>query len=169
LEDCTVFVPGKLAQSSFDIGRIFDTRAAYRDRVKEMLQAPIEPTYSLFTSWQAGIPIANNSEKKTYWLTSGDRCLKLDKLVFKILQLVSEHRLTLREALSGLNGDLQARLMEYFRQLESQELIVFHDPSQSWEKRRRVVLVDYKTPQRVVRVMPQGKLGGGRAASPTAG
>lgn len=159
LADCTVYIPGKLAASQFDISRIFETRALLKDRVKVMLQTPVEPTHLSFMKWQEEAALAENSGGElTYWLTCGDRCLKLDKLVFRILQFTSERRLTLRQALTGLSEDLQARLMSFFVQLEASEMVFFHGPTESWEKRRRVVRVDDKAVSRVVRVMPQGKL-----------
>lgn len=159
LEDCTVFVPGKLSESAFDISQIFNSRSLYKDHIKEMLQAPVEPTYLRFGRWESEMPRVNNGgDKKTYWVTSGDRCIKLDKLVYRILQVASEGRAALKEVLTGLNTDLRTRLIEYFRQLETSELVVFHHPSMTWERKRRVVHVDEKAVSRVVRVMPQGKL-----------
>ncbi|HMG33687.1 MAG TPA: radical SAM protein [Blastocatellia bacterium] len=159
LEDCTIHVPGKLSQSVYDISQIFSTRGIYKDRIKELLQTPIEPTYGRFHKWQSEMPdVRNTGEELTYWVTSGDRCIKLDKLVFRILQVASARHLTVKDVLTGFNDPLRARLLDYFAQLESSELVVFHDPGESWEKRRRVVRVDDKAVCRVVRVMPQGKL-----------
>src|SRR5262249_23196032 len=90
LEDCTIHVPGKLSQSVYDISQIFSTRGIYKDRIKELLQTPIEPTYGRFHKWQSEMPdVRNTGEELTYWVTSGDRCIKLDKLVFRILQVAS--------------------------------------------------------------------------------
>jgi hypothetical protein len=161
LEDCTIFIPGSLNQSSFDIGRIFEARAAYKDRIKRLLQAPIEPTYGRFNEWHAEVPpTVSSGDKKTYWVTTGDRCVKLDKLVYRILQFAAERGATLREALNGLNGDLRQRLLKYFRELEPSELVVFHAPGQSRERRRRVVRIDERAVARVVKVAPQGRLEG---------
>ena len=161
LEDCTVFIPGKLSESRFDISQIFATRAVYKDRIKELLQAPSEPTYTKFNQWQSDMPVVHaGGDKKTYWITSGDRCIKVDRLVYKILQFASERSATLREVLGEFNEELRTRLLGYFYQLEASELVLFHDPDSTWEKKRRVVKVDEKAVCRVVRVMPQGKLSG---------
>src|SRR5689334_10277214 len=154
LEACTVYIPGKIDESTFDISRIFGARAAYKERIAAMLQEPVEPTHASFSSWGGGMePLSRDGDKKTFWITSGDRCVKLDKIVFKILRLASERRLTLEQALTGLNPDLQARLMSYFSQLESSGLVVFHDPGSSWRDKRRRVSADEKAMYRTIRTI----------------
>lgn len=159
LEDCTVFVPGSLAEARFDIGRIFDSRAAYKERIKQLLQAPSEPTLAKFVAWSASVPsLPSGGDAGTYWVTTGDRCVKLDRLVYRILKIAAERGLTLREMVADLGVDLKSRLMSYFRELEASQLVVFHAPGQPPDRRRRLVRVDERAVSRVVRVMPQGRI-----------
>ncbi len=159
LPNCTVYIPGKLSESVFDIGQIFVNRETYKQYIRELLQAPSEPTFAKFCDWQAGLPeVVNTQEQPEYWVTTGDRCIKLDKLVFRILRLVSENQITLDEVLANFNADLRSRLLEYFANLETSDLVVFHDPQQPNVKKRRVVRIDEKAVCKEVRVVPQGKL-----------
>lgn len=159
LLDCTVDVPGKLNESPFDISQIFANRKKYTEHIKELLQTPIEPTYSNFSEWQSSLrSVTNGSDKKAYWVTGGDRCVKLDKLVYRILLVAGEKQLTLNNILDGLKADLKERLLEYFKGLEASGLVVFQDPKRPRKQISRCLRVDERAVCRVVKVMPEGKL-----------
>jgi len=158
LEDCVITVSGRLSESAFDIGTILENRAAYGGQIAEMLQAAVEPTYSALVRWESTVPVVSNlAEGRTYWITSGDRSVRLDRLVFKMLQLLSEKRMPLREALGGLNRDLRSRLLEYLRRLESSGMVSFQGPDGKGKVQQRTLSVDGRTACREVKMIRQPK------------
>lgn len=128
---CRLSAPGKISESPFDISRIISNREYFLKNVNELLKVPIEPTYSSFNRWQSDIePVSDDGGVRSYWITARDKCVKLEKLVYRILSLVVEQQLTLNDVLSSFKPDLAERLLEYIKGLASMGLLVFTNSDQ---------------------------------------
>jgi anaerobic magnesium-protoporphyrin IX monomethyl ester cyclase len=126
---CTLFIPGKVNESPFDISGIIANRENFLQNVRELLKVPIEPTHSSFSRWQAGIELLPRSTGGTnYWITESNKCARIEKLVYRILLLAAEQELTLGDVLGNFKGEMAEKLLEYFKGLEASKLLVFKDP-----------------------------------------
>jgi radical SAM family protein len=157
--ECAVYIPGKLEESAFDVSQVLRNRQLYTDHITELLQTPIEPTYANYHIWQAQVPpVPSGGDVKSYWVVTADRCAKLDKLVFRVLSLSADKRLTLNEVMASLKPELKEKLLNYFEELEEQGLLIFHDPRKSEPQRRKGFLIDDRTVVRSRKTIPGGKL-----------
>lgn len=156
---CNVFAPGRMNESHFNISEIFNHRDSFKDHVAHQLQVPVEPCYTNFQRWQSNVPLVESSNELQYWLTTSNRCVKIEKLVYRIIKLSAEKQLPLSSVLAAFKPELQQRLLAYFKELETTGLLVFNNPNRTGEIRRRNVRIDEKAICRVVKdVAPQGKL-----------
>lgn len=159
LLNCILTVPGRINESPFDISQIFQHREPFREHISTLLQVPVEPTYSNFCQWRSKVgPVERQGEETSYWITTGGKCVKLDKLVYRLINVAAATEYPLRDILSKFKPDLQAKLLDYLRGLEESGLLVFRDPSRPGAEKRRNVRVDEKAVCRAINVIPQGKL-----------
>ena len=94
-----------------------------------------------------------------YWITTSNKCVRLEKLVYRIIELSAEKKVPLNNLLRVFKSDLQERLLTYFKELEASGLVVFNNPDRVGKARRRNVRVDEKAICRVIKdVVPQGKI-----------
>lgn len=155
---CTVEIPGKLNASQFDISRFFENRHAYKGYVQQMLQKPAEPTYTSYLDWLSSQPPLERQDEAGFWVTNGNKCLKLDKLVYRILTLSSERQSPLGEVMASLPPSLQERLWAFFGRLEEQDFIVLKDPLNPNRRRRHLFMPDAKAVSKYQRALPEGRL-----------
>lgn len=159
LLNCTLSVPGRVNESPFDISLIFKHREPYRDHISMLLQVPVEPTYSNFSQWRSKADsVARNDEQTGYWITTGNKCVKLDKLVYRLITVAAAKQIPLKELLSSFKPDLQEKLFQYLKGLEGSGLLVFNDPIHGGTTKLRNVRVDEKAVCRAINVIPQGKI-----------
>lgn len=162
LLDCTLRVAGRINESPFNISRIFEHGVPYKKHISLMLQVPIEPTYSSFRQWRSGVePIPREEGGPSYWLTTGNKCVKLDKLVYRLITLGASRQVPLRNLLSGFKPELQARLLEYLKGLEASGMLIFDGPERVAGTLRRNVRLEDKDISRAINVMPHGKMADG--------
>ncbi len=162
---CAVEVPGKLNSSPFDISHFFENRHAYKEYVKKRLQIPAEPTYANFQQWQKQLGPQKRQGEVSFWVTNGDKCLKLDKLVYRILALSSQEQLPLKEVMEPLPSELSGRLVEHFKQLEESGFLVLRDPDRPERRRRRLFMVEKTAMSKYQRTLPEGRLRESAAAA----
>lgn len=123
---CTLFIPGKVSESPFDISGIISNREYFLQNIRELLKVPIEPTHSSFDQWQTGIdPMPRSEGSTSYWITAGNKCARIEKLVYRILSLAVEQEMTLNDILGNFKPELAEKLLGYFKGLESNKLLVF--------------------------------------------
>ncbi|MEE8584057.1 MAG: hypothetical protein V3T83_04320, partial [Acidobacteriota bacterium] len=159
LIDCTVQLSGKLGTSGFDIGRIIGSRKAFADHLRDMHAKAFEPTYSSFQRWQGGFEPLRQNGQSHHWLVFGDKCIQLDKLVYRILKLASENKLPLGDLLDGFKPDLKVRLLDYFAKLESVGAVIFHDPAKPPPLTPKVARSHSEALRREVTSVPAGNAG----------
>jgi anaerobic magnesium-protoporphyrin IX monomethyl ester cyclase len=156
---CNVFAPGRINESPFNINDIFNNRNSFKNHVANLLQVPVEPCYSNFERWRSNVQPVEQAAEAHYWLTTSNRCVKIEKLVYRIIRLSAEKRLPLNSIFASLKPELQERLLAYFKELETSGLLVFNNPNRIGRVRRRNVRIDEKAICRLVKDMvPQGKL-----------
>ena len=132
LLDCTLLIPGKLNESPFDIGKILKNREAFVRHIKDLLKVPEEPTYDTFQAWQHEVtPVENNGDKPQYWLTSGNKCARLEKLVYRIVTVATQQSITVRDILNALNDEMKVKMLEYFKGLKKNGLLLFESPARA--------------------------------------
>jgi anaerobic magnesium-protoporphyrin IX monomethyl ester cyclase len=159
LLSCSLFAPGRINESSFNINEIFKNREGFKDHIAHLLQVPVEPTYMNFARWRANVSPVENAGSVHYWLTTSNRCVKIEKLVYRIIKLSAEKQVPLKSLLAPFKPELQDRLLAFFRELETSGLVVFNNPNRVGAARRRNVRIDDKTICRVIKGMvPPGKI-----------
>src|SRR3712207_8528619 len=50
-----------------------------------------------------------------YWITTGNKCVRIEKLVYRLITLGASTKLPLKNLLGGFKPELQARLLEYLK------------------------------------------------------
>jgi hypothetical protein len=156
---CNVYAPGRMNESHFNIDQIFKNRDSFKDHVAHLLQVPVEPCYTNFQRWRSNVQPAERSSEAHYWISTSNRCVKIEKIVYRIINLSAEKQLPLSSVLAAFKPELQERLLAYFKELETTGLLVFNNPNRVGKIRRRNVRIDEKAICRVVKdVVPQGRL-----------
>lgn len=125
LMDCTIAVPGKIEESRFDVNAILANGSKLTKRTKELLLLSLEPTYARFNKWQAEVEPVNCSESSSYWIILDNQCARLAKGVYKIIQMSSQHGLTIGKILAAVNPELAAQLLNNLKLLERKHLLQF--------------------------------------------
>lgn len=154
----TLEVLGKLNESPFDISQILENREPYQKHITRLLQVPIEPTYTNFCQWysaQNPVPIEN---VKTYWITTGHKSVKLDKLVYRIISVLAERRVPLGEILNNFEPEMRDKLLDFLRKLEGKGLLMFKDPDDGGKEKIKGIYLAEQTICKGVKVHPQGLL-----------
>jgi anaerobic magnesium-protoporphyrin IX monomethyl ester cyclase len=155
---CKVSVPGKLNESPFDISRILGNREPYQKHIAMLLQVPIEPTYTNFCQWRSTVERVPHGGNKTYWITTGNKSVRLDKLVYRIISIAVEKQVPLGLVLNGFEDDLKDRLVKFLLQLEENGLLVLTDPERVVERKMRGAFLDERFIYRSIQTVPHGKL-----------
>jgi anaerobic magnesium-protoporphyrin IX monomethyl ester cyclase len=154
----TLVVPGKLNESPFDISQILENREPYQKHITRLLQVPIEPTYTSFCQWYSTLNPLPGENVKTYWITTGHKSVKLDKLVYRIISVAAERQVRLGEILNNFEPEMRDRLLDFLRKLEGNGLLMFKDPDDAGKEKMNAVYLDEKSICKGVKVMPQGLL-----------
>ncbi|MCA1568317.1 MAG: radical SAM protein [Acidobacteria bacterium] len=131
----TISIPGKLSESSLDIAKILNHRAAYAEHIRKLLLVPIEPTYTNFRHWQANVDAVEKGDP-ALWIVAGTKSAKLDKLIYQLLSIAVEEQLTMEEMLGSFKSPIRERLLEYFKNMGQTGLLVFKDPLHPVNNRR---------------------------------
>ena len=156
---CNLLAPGRISESPFDITEIFKNREPFKDHIAKMLQVPVEPTYTNFQRWRSNVQPMARASQSDQWITTSNKCVRLEKLVYRIIKLSAEKQVPLSGLFVAFKPDLQERLLAYFKELEASGLVVFNNPERVGKARHRNVRVDEKAICRVVKdIVPQGKL-----------
>ena len=155
---CTVTVPGKLNESPFDVALILGNREPYQKHIGRLLQVPIEPTYTNFCQWRSNIQPLTHGGNNTYWITTGNKSVRLDKLVYRIISIAAEKQVPLDRVLSGFDEGLKSKLLAFLRQLEENGLLILRDPEGRAEEKMRGSILDEKSICKVMKVIPPGKI-----------
>jgi anaerobic magnesium-protoporphyrin IX monomethyl ester cyclase len=123
---CSIIVNGELVSSTFDLGTILKNRKRFLGYVEEQLAVPAEPTYSEFRRWAENIePAAPAWEKESCWIVGMTRCVKIDKLVFQVLEHAAQHHAITTDLLLLVPEPIRAKLFGYLKGLENKGVISF--------------------------------------------
>lgn len=124
----TLVLPGRLNQSAFDIVQILNNRESFTEHVRKLLLLPVEPTYKGFQSWQAGVAPASKGDEQGYWIIAASKSAKLNKLIYQVLSLAVAQELSMSDILGAVKPEMREKLFNYFKELESNRLLMFKDP-----------------------------------------
>lgn len=123
--NCAIELRGQLVESHFDLAAILANRERLSTYLDERLKIPAEPTHTAFRSWASAIPPVAADSAGSYWLVAGRKCVKLDKLVFRILDLAAKSNITIGQITSSIPEAIRERLFTYIKDLEIKGLITF--------------------------------------------
>jgi hypothetical protein len=115
----SLVVNGKLVECKFNLSDILENRKSFLKYLEDRVAIPAEPTFTAFSEWAATVAQALPQNESGYWLVLGRQCVKLDKLVYRILNVAAKTSLTIGEILATVPASLSERLLEYFKGLES--------------------------------------------------
>lgn len=115
---------GVMFATPFDIGKIIEGRQKFDKYLEATLQIPAEPTFSRFTSWADTMPSQSRGEL-TYWLSTGQNAVKIDKIVYRILQGALSTGAPLKDLLAGLPAGTATRLLDFLIKLEGHGFVAF--------------------------------------------
>ena len=160
---CTLRVPGILRESPFPLGAIIDERRRFVDRLRELSKRPEEPTLPKFQRWVGERPLLARSETLTYWVRSGERVARLDKLVYRLLKVADATQLPLGELLEVYPEALRPKLVSHLRDLGKRALLELRRPGVD---RRGGAPVAQGAPARASPRRGVLAAGGGAAAGP---
>lgn len=141
--DHTIFLPGVVKASPFDIGGIIAGRQSFAQQLSTLNAIPKEPTRHTFSAWaEQQPPLERNPVGDTFWIRAGDKCIRLEKLPYLLLRAAVDHDLTVGELLSSFEGERRDRLFEFLRALARKGFIELNPPPGSpsagagWAARR---------------------------------
>ena len=120
---CAIQLNGQIVESHFDLSAILANRKRFSESIEERLKVPAEPTRESFTSWAGTVEPVSAHETASYWLVTAGHCVKLDKLVFRILSLCAKTEITIGKILSTIPEAVRDRLFTYLMELERKNLI----------------------------------------------
>jgi hypothetical protein len=120
---CSIDIDGEIVESRFDLATVVSNRQRLAGYLQDRLNVPAEPTKMAFAEWAGGIGGVPVESESTYWLVAGKRCVKLDKLVFRILSVAAKTKLTVGQVVSAVPEPLRDRLFGYLKDLEMKSLI----------------------------------------------
>jgi anaerobic magnesium-protoporphyrin IX monomethyl ester cyclase len=123
--DRIVNVEGRLAESDFEISKIFKGRDQLREHIRNLKDSAIEPTHKAYKEWQQGVTPVKRDEKKSFWIIQNAKRLRIAELVYLVLQRASERRATLRELLDAVNPVHRDALLETLTALHSKGYVTF--------------------------------------------
>jgi hypothetical protein len=127
--ECSLAVPGVVRESAFDLGHIIGERRRFVCWLRDLLRVPEEPTLPKFQAWGAErTPLTRNAEGTTYWIRSGERVVRLDKLVFRLLTVGVASNLSIGKLLEAVPEPQRPRLVTYLRELGRCALVKFNSP-----------------------------------------
>jgi hypothetical protein len=113
-----------LVESPFNLQSIIENRLSFCDYLDKRLQVPAEPTYAGFRNWAAKVaPVPANPP--TYWLTTGQNVVQIDKLAYRVLSIGSSKRVPVKELLAALPQNSASKMFKYLLELEQNGLIGF--------------------------------------------
>ncbi len=126
---CRLFLPGLVRESPFDIGRIVNNRRQFADRLEELSKIHQEPTLRVYEEWCSSVAtLPRGAGKPSTWIRAEQKCVPLDRLVYRLLSLGIARSCPLSELLGGLQEELRVRLLGYLRELSQHGLIEFKPP-----------------------------------------
>lgn len=120
---CEIGIDGQLVESSFDLAAILANRERFSSYVNQRLAVPAEPTHQTFQEWASGGTALEAESASSYWLVAGRNCVKLEKLVFRVLTLAATNQITIGQIISKVPPGIQERLFNYLKDLETKSLI----------------------------------------------
>ena len=157
VKDCELAIEGQLVQADLNLETILANRVRFASYLEQRLALPAEPTHRAFREWASGQSVVNTENEPSYWLVAGKSCVKLDKLVFRILSVAATSKITIGQILASMPAAIQERLFRYFKDLEVKNLITLKSngavirsaASMAEEQKRRAP---------VQRAVPEGRI-----------
>jgi hypothetical protein len=123
IQRCGIGIDGQIVESHYDLTGIVSNRQRLAAYLQDRLNVPAEPTNDAFREWAGGVARASAESEPSYWLVAGKRCVKVDKLVFRILSVAAKTRLTVGQVVTAVPAPLRERLFGYLKDLETKSLI----------------------------------------------
>jgi hypothetical protein len=124
----TIYLPGKIVESLFDISTIVANRDKFGHRVKELMLLSLEPTHTKLRKWQSRMGLINRGENPTYWIISGNQCARLAKGLYQIILMAVQEGLIIRDILESVSPTLASQLLNNLRALEKRDFLIFIKP-----------------------------------------
>ena len=157
VKDCELAIEGQLVQADLNLETILANRVRFASYLEQRLAMPAEPTHRAFREWASGQSVVHAENEPSYWLVAGKSCVKLDKLVFRILSVATTSKITIGQILASVPAAIQERLFRYFKDLEVKNLITLKSngavirsaASMAEEQKRRA---------KVQRAVPEGRI-----------
>lgn len=126
---CRLFLPGLALEASYDVGEIVGLRRSFSDELKRLSRIPREPTRRSYEEWAAALPDQRPDPRGTsYWIRAEQKCVPLDKMVYRLLRAAVAAETTLGELVSPFGEPLRSRLLAFFRDLGRHGLVEFNPP-----------------------------------------
>jgi len=126
---CSLVVPGVVRESVFDLGHIVNERRELVGWLRKIVLVPEEPTLAKFQAWSASRQLlARNPDGPSYWIRSGERVIRLDKLVYRLLKVGASSRLPIGTLLQAFPEPLRPRLIKHLRELGRCSVLRFESP-----------------------------------------
>jgi hypothetical protein len=121
----SLVVNGKLVECKFDLSQILGNRKSFLKYLEDRVAIPAEPTFTAFSEWAGTVAHVLPQNETSSWLVLGRQCVKLDKLVYRILSVAAKTPLTISEILASVPASLSERLLGYLRGLETNGFVSY--------------------------------------------
>lgn len=121
----SISLQGVVKPSFFDVSQIIANRQSLSRQLCKLAKVPQEPTAREFEVWAATVDRLAASGS-SYWAMAADKCLRLDKLVFRLLQLGGRHGLSVGDLVKSFDPTLRERILQFFLELGRRGLVEFN-------------------------------------------
>jgi anaerobic magnesium-protoporphyrin IX monomethyl ester cyclase len=125
VRSCRIKIDGQLVETNFDLAEIVANRTRFADYLDSMLKVPAEPTRAAFARWAQEVPPLQAGVGGSYWLLNGKQCVKLDKLVFRVLGLAAQKGVSIGWIISNVPEAIREGLFNYVKNMEVKGLVSY--------------------------------------------
>ncbi len=112
-------------ETNFDLAAIVANRKQFAQYLENMLKLPAEPTRAAFANWAQSMPPLEAAAAGSYWLLDGQQCVKLDKLVFRVLELAVRNGVSIGWIIENVPATIREGLFSYLKSLEVKGLVSY--------------------------------------------
>lgn len=113
-----------LIESPFDLKKIISNRVAFCRYVDARLMIPAEPTYTAFRDWAQSVE-PEPAKSATYWLTTGDNMVQIDKVTYRLLSVGASKQVPVKRLLALLPETSAPKMFKHLLELEQNGFISF--------------------------------------------
>ena len=132
IAESTLRISARISQAPFDVGAMIANRKKHKQHTDELLKKPAEPTYSDLMEWHKSVPAVSRAfDSKTYWISTDQRCMKLDESTFRLIQKAANVNRMLSEVLDDVDADTKMRFMISVKRLAAAGLVQLYHGADS--------------------------------------